>query len=119
MVKVMIVDDSLFMRNRLTKLLTEHGYEVIVAEDGEQAVHAYCRDTPDIVLMDITMPRKDGLQALAEICAFNSRAKVIMLTALNQELAAVHAIRIGAADFLAKPVPPDLLLRSLQNALIH
>ncbi len=119
MIKIMVVDDSLFMRNRLTKLLTEHGYEVIVAEDGEQAVFTYCRDNPDLVLMDITMPRKDGLQALAEICAFNSGAKVIMLTAMNQELAAVRAIRIGAADFLAKPVPPDLLLKSLKNAMVH
>jgi len=117
MLKVMVVDDSLFMRNRLSKLLAKHGYETIIAENGEQAVRHYRQDRPDAVLMDITMPRKDGLQALTEIREFDVKAIVIMLTALNQELAAVRAIHLGAKDFLVKPAAPNLVLTALQNAL--
>ncbi len=117
MVKVMIVDDSLFMRNHLSKLLAKNGYEIIVAEDGEQAVLYYRQAHPDVVIMDITMPKKDGLTALAEIREFDSQARVIMLTALDQESAATQAIQSGAKDFLGKPVPSSRLLTALQNAL--
>jgi two-component system chemotaxis response regulator CheY len=117
MPKIMIVDDSLFMRNHLAKLLTKNGYETIAAEDGEQAVLHYRQARPDAVLMDITMPRKDGLQALTEIRDFDAMAKVIMLTALDQELAATRAIHIGARDFLVKPAAPHQVLAALQKAL--
>jgi two-component system chemotaxis response regulator CheY len=117
MTRVLIVDDSLFMRNHLTKLLVKHGYETIAAEDGEQAVHTYRQNNPDVVLMDITMPRKDGLEALSEIRQLDPRAKVVMLTALNQRPAVTRAIQIGAKDFLVKPVLPDKLITALQKAL--
>ena len=117
MAKVMIVDDSLFMRNHLTKLLSKNGYDVVAAENGEQAVLNYRQVRPDAVLMDITMPRKDGLQALTEIREFDRRAIVIMLTALDQELAATRAIHLGAKDFLVKPVPPSRVLAALNRAL--
>jgi two-component system chemotaxis response regulator CheY len=111
------VDDSLFVRNHLSKLLTRHGFETLMAEDGEVAVQTYRRDSPDAVLMDITMPRKDGLEALTEIRMFDPRAKVVMLTALDQNLAATRAIHIGAKDFLVKPVPPNQLITALQRVL--
>lgn len=117
MVTVMIVDDSLFMRNHLAKLLAKNGYQAIMVENGEQAVHAYRQGRPDAVLMDITMPRKDGLQALTEIREHDPKARVIMLTALDQELAATRAIHLGAKDFLVKPVPSSRLLVALQDAL--
>jgi two-component system chemotaxis response regulator CheY len=117
MARVMVVDDSLFVRNHLAKLLAKNGYEPILVENGEQAVTTYRQTHPDAVLMDITMPRKDGLQALTEIREFDSKARVIMLTALDQELAATRAIHVGAKDFLVKPVPPNQLLTALQRAL--
>ena len=117
MAKIMIVDDSLFMRNHLSKVLGRNGYEIVLAENGEVAVHTYRQARPDVVLMDITMPRKDGLQALLEIREFDVRARVIMLTALDQELAATRAIHIGAKDFLVKPVPPNRVLSALRRAL--
>ena len=80
MPKILIVDDSLFMRNRLTKLLTEHEYETVTAGDGVEAVRVYKEARPDAVLMDITMPRKDGLEALAEIRSLDFASKVVMLT---------------------------------------
>jgi len=117
MPKVMVVDDSLFMRNHLAKLLARNGYETILVENGEQAVLYYRKARPDAVLMDITMPRKDGLQALLEIREFDVRARVIMLTALDQELAATRAIHLGAKDFLVKPAAPNRVLTALRNAL--
>ena len=117
MARVMVVDDSLFMRNSLSKLLATNGYEIITAENGEQAVCNYRQKRPDAVLMDITMPLKDGMQALAEILEFDLRAVVIMLTAINQELTVVQAIQLGARDFLVKPAAPNLVLTALRNAL--
>jgi two-component system chemotaxis response regulator CheY len=117
MTTVMVVDDSLFMRNHLSKLLAKKGFHTIMAENGEQAVRNYRLDRPDAVLMDITMPRKDGLQALTEIRQFDSQAKVIMLTAVDQELAVTRAIHLGVKDFLVKPVPPSRLLAILQKVL--
>jgi len=117
MPKVLIVDDSLFMRNHLAKLLTEHTYEVVMAESGEEAVKTYRSARPDIVLMDVTMPQMNGLAALVEIREFDRRAKVIMLTAMDERLLASHAIQMGAKDFLMKPVPLDKLLMALQKAL--
>lgn len=115
---VMIVDDNQFVRQRLSKLLSGSGYEVVEAEDGDKAVRAYSSKRPDIVLMDIVMPQKDGLQALAEIRRFDPLAKVIVLTALNQQSVAVQAVQLGAKDFLTKPIVPDRLITALQRALV-
>jgi two-component system chemotaxis response regulator CheY len=117
MAKIMIVDDSLFMRNHLNKLLTKNGYDTISAENGEQALSNYRQDRPDAVLMDIMMPRKDGLEALSEIRQIDPQARVIMLTALDQEVAVTRAIHLGAKDFLVKPTSPDRLLDALQRTL--
>ena len=117
MTKIMIVDDSLFMRNRLDKLLTKHGYETTMACDGVEAVRAFAESRPDVVLMDITMPRKDGLEALAEIRKLDVTSAVIMLTALDQPQLASQAILAGAKDFLTKPVQLGQLLRSLEKAM--
>ena len=117
MPKVMIVDDSLFVRNHLAKLLAEHSYEIVLAENGEEAVKTYRSAKPDVVLMDVTMPQMNGLSALIEIRQFDRRAKVIMLTAIDENLLASQAISMGAKDFLTKPVPLDKLLMALQKAL--
>ncbi len=117
MPKVMIVEDSLFMRNHLAKLLTEHGYQVVQAENGEEAVKVYRSARPDIVLMDVAMPQMNGLAALVEIREFDRQAKVIMLTAMDGRLLASHAVEMGAKDFLMKPVSLDKLLVALQKVL--
>jgi two-component system chemotaxis response regulator CheY len=114
---IMVVDDAQFMRVRLSKLLTDHGFEVVEAEDGAQAVHVYQTTQPDAVVMDITMPQKDGLEALSEIRAGDPNAKVIMLTALGQESLVVQAVQAGAKDYVVKPFDPDRLMTALQRAL--
>lgn len=114
---VMVVDDAQFMRMRVSKLLSQNGYEVVEAADGEAAVQTYQTKNPDAVIMDITMPRKDGLSALREIREFDSRAKVIMLTALGQQSMVLEAMKAGAKDFLVKPYDPDRVLKTLGKVL--
>ncbi len=113
----MIVDDAQFMRVRLSKLLTRNGYEVVEAENGEQAVKVFKSASPDVVLMDITMPHKDGLEALSEIREFDSKAKVIMLTALGQESMIVQAVQAGAKDYVVKPFNPKRVMSALEKVL--
>jgi two-component system chemotaxis response regulator CheY len=117
MAKVMIADDSLFVRNHLVKLLVEHGYETVAACDGVEAVRVFGETRPDVVLIDITMPRKDGLDALAEICQLDPAARVIVLTALDQPLLVGRAVLLGAVDYLTKPVRPGRLLAALRKVL--
>jgi len=117
MPKILVTDDSHFIRNKLAKLLTKHGYEIVQARNGVEAVRIYREDKPDVVLMDITMPGKNGLEALSEIMQFDPRARVVMLTALDQKSVAVTAIVSGAKDFLAKPVRPEQLIATLEKVL--
>lgn len=117
MPKVLIVDDSVYLRTHLEKLLAEHGYTTISAADGEEAVQAYRQGRPDVVLMDITMPKMNGMDALLHIRVFDPQARVIMLTALDQKLVAARAVHMGARDFLVKPVAKARLLLAIQQAL--
>ncbi len=114
---IMVVDDAQFMRMRVGKLLAKHGHKIIEAENGEEAVQTYRLNLPDAVLMDITMPHKDGLTALAEIRDFDPQAKVIMLTALGQQTMVLQAMQAGARDFLVKPYDPERIIKALQRAL--
>ena len=117
MAKIMIVDDSQFMRMRIAKLLSEHGYEVIEAKDGEEAVKTYRSVKPDAVLMDIAMPRMNGSTALTKIRSFDPQAKVIMLTSLGQQTIVMETLQAGAKDFLVKPYEADQVLAALQKVL--
>jgi len=113
----MIVDDAQFIRMRIAKLLVKQGYDTVEAKDGEDAVETYRSTRPDVVLMDITMPRKDGINALTEIRKIDPRAKVIMLTALGQQSMILEAMKAGASDFLVKPYDSEQVTQALQRAL--
>lgn len=117
MVKLLLVDDAQFMRMRCAKILIENGYEVMEAENGLRALEVYQQATPDGVLMDITMPVMDGLEALKEIKNLDPEAKVIMLTALGQESVVMDAIKSGAKDFIVKPPDKDRLLASIKKII--
>ncbi len=102
--RILIVDDAAFMREMLCDLLTEEGYQIAAeAADGDQAVAAYAEHSPDLVMLDIVMPRKSGLEALREIVAYDSEAKVVMCSALGQESLVMEALDAGAKDFVVKP----------------
>lgn len=117
MSKILVVDDAAFMRLRAVKLLSEAGYTVIEAENGRLAVEAYTRERPDAVLMDITMPEMDGLEALTAIRAFDPMARVAMLTAMGQQTIVMDAIKRGARDFVVKPFAPDRVLGAVGRLL--
>jgi two-component system chemotaxis response regulator CheY len=117
MAKVLIVDDAEFLRLRLTKMLDAGGYEVFQAENGLKAVATYKEIHPDVVLMDITMPEMDGLTALKEIVGFDSKARVVMLTALGQESVVLEAVKSGARDFVVKPFEHERIMNAITKLL--
>lgn len=117
MPRVMIVDDSVFMREHLANLLASQGYDSIQAMNGYEAVRQYRAESPDVVLMDVTMPGRDGLDTLEEVIQIDPGAVVVMLTALNQEVMVTRAMHIGAKDYLTKPVSPGRLFATLDRVL--
>ena len=119
MPRILVVDDSNFVRERVVKLLEIEGYEVISAKNGRMAVDSYIDETPDAVLMDITMPELDGLGALTEIRAFDQQANVIMLTALDQQMMVTRAMHLGARDYLTKPTSAQQLIKTLNQVLVR
>jgi len=117
MARILVVDDAEFLRLRISKMLKADGHEVIEAENGAQAVSTYLSQKPDLVLMDITMPEMDGLTALKEIRSKDSKAKIIMLTALGQESVVLEAIKSGAKDFVVKPFERDRVMGAINKLL--
>ena len=117
MSKIMVVDDAAFMRMRCAKLLTENGFQVVEAATGAEAVTTYKSDTPDGVLMDITMPDMDGLAALKEIIKHDPNAKVAMVTAMGQQSLVMEALKSGAQDFIVKPFDHERVLGAVAKLL--
>ena len=116
--KILLVDDAAFMRMLIKDTLTKNGYTNIVeAADGEIACQVYDAEKPDLVVMDITMPNKTGIEALADIKKKNPAAKVIMCSAMGQEAMVVEAIKLGALDFIVKPFKPDRILQTVGKIL--
>ncbi|HMO66434.1 MAG TPA: response regulator [Verrucomicrobiota bacterium] len=115
MATILVVDDAAFMRLRMSKILSEAGYEVVQAENGLEAVEKYKAHKPDAVLMDITMPEMDGLTALKEIRAHDGNARVAMVTALGQQQIVLEAVKSGAMDFLVKPCEGDRVLAAVSK----
>jgi two-component system chemotaxis response regulator CheY len=116
--KILIVDDAKFMRVRCARILSDQGFDVIEAENGVQAVEKYQIEAPDAVLMDISMPEMDGLNALRAIRELDPTARVAMLTAMGQQNVVIEAIKAGAKDFIVKPFEPDRVLKSLSKLLM-
>ncbi len=117
MAKVLLVDDAAFMRMRTARLLTEQGHEVVEASNGREAVDVYIDQRPDAVLMDITMPEMDGIEALKAIRLLDPDARVAMLTAMGQQSIVIEAIRAGARDFVVKPFEKDRVLAAVHKLL--
>lgn len=118
MSKIMLVDDAAFMRMMLKNTLTQAGYSNFVeAQDGAEAVVKYDEEKPDLVVMDITMPNMDGLQALKKIRENDPGAKVIMCTAMGQESMVVEAIKSGAKDFVVKPFNAERITQTVNTIL--
>ena len=118
MAKVLITDDAAFMRMMIKDVITKNGFEVAgEAVNGMDAVDKYNELKPDLVLMDITMPEMDGIQALKKIKEGDSDAKVIMCSAMGQQAMVIEAIQSGAKDFIVKPFQPERILEAVQKVL--
>ena len=118
MAKIMLVDDAAFMRMMVKKALTDSGYDNIVeTQDGAEAVKKYEEESPDMVIMDITMPNMDGLQALKAIRGNHPDAKIVMCTAMGQESMVVDAIKSGAKDFIVKPFNQERIVETVKTIL--
>lgn len=116
--KILIVDDAAFMRMMIKDVLTKNGYtNILEAENGANAVEKYQSEKPDLVVMDITMPIMDGIQALKAIKEFDSNAKIIMCSAMGQEAMVMDAVSSGALDFIVKPFKPDRVIQAVSKAL--
>jgi two-component system chemotaxis response regulator CheY len=118
MARVLVVDDAAFMRKMVSDALVKGGHEVVgEAGNGVEAISQYQALKPDLVTLDITMPEKDGLAALADIRAADPSAKVVMCSALGQESKVLEAIKLGAKDFVVKPFQPDRVIEAVGKAL--
>ena len=115
---ILIVDDAAFMRMMIKDILTKNGYNVAgEAENGAKAFEKYNEVKPDLVLMDITMPEVDGIQALKNIKAADPNAKVIMCSAMGRQAMVIESIQAGAKDFIVKPFQPDRVLEAVKKVV--
>jgi len=116
--RILIVDDLAFIKLIIRDTLEKTGFEVAgEASNGLEAVELFKRLNPDVVLMDITMPRMDGIQALQEIIKIDPNAKVIMCSALGQQKLIIQSIQLGAKDFIVKPFKPERIVGAIKKAL--
>ena len=115
---ILICDDAAFMRMMIKGILGKGGYDVVgEAENGLKAVEKYKEVSPDLVLMDITMPEMDGIQAVKEIKKIDANAKVIMCSAMGQQAMVVESIQAGAKDFIVKPFQEDRVLEAVKKVI--
>ena len=115
---ILICDDAAFMRMMIKDILTKNGYNIAgEAENGQKAVEKYAELKPDLVLMDITMPEMDGIQALKEIKKIDGGAKVIMCSAMGQQAMVIEAIQSGAKDFIVKPFQAERVLEAVKKVV--
>jgi two-component system, chemotaxis family, chemotaxis protein CheY len=119
MAKVMIVDDSKFMRRIIREALESGGHEIInEAENGYEALDFYRETRPDLVTMDITMMGKDGLKTVEELIAYDAEAKIIVISAINEQvLKNARGVSIPVKGFLQKPFDKETILRLIDEIL--
>ncbi|MBP3677765.1 MAG: response regulator [Agathobacter sp.] len=115
---ILICDDAAFMRMMIKDILSKNGYNVVgEAENGAVAVEKYGELKPDLVLMDITMPEMDGIQALKKIREKDGSASVIMCSAMGQQAMVIESIQAGAKDFIVKPFQADRVLEAVKKVV--
>ena len=117
MAKILVVDDDADVRWLLSEILKADGLEVLTAEDAAIGVERARQDAPSVILIDLKLPRLDGMEALKEIKAIDPQLPVIILTACGDIRTAVQAMRLGAYDYLTKPFDNDEIVLTVQRAL--
>jgi two-component system chemotaxis response regulator CheY len=116
--RVLIVDDALIIRKRIREIAEAAGWQVVgEAKDGEEAVALYLEENPDLVTLDIVMPKLDGVSALKQIMENDPQARVVMVSAVNQREKLAQCIHAGAIDFIVKPFEKAGLSRFFEKHL--
>ena len=115
--KILVVDDEQAVCKELRKFLEDKGYEVSEAYNGDEAVAKYTLERPDVVLLDIRMPGKDGVETLHELKELDPDASVIMVTAVHEEDIAKQTMAEGAFDYITKPINREYLEMALMTKL--
>lgn len=101
--KILIADDSLFIRTILRSILFPQKCEIIESETGDQTLEMFKKEKPDLILLDIIMPEKNGVKVLKEILEINPQVKIIMVTAVGHDEMVDKCKKIGAVDYIVKP----------------
>ena len=118
MARVLVADDASFMRQMIREIVEAEGHEVVgEASDGDEVVEEFKRLHPDVVTMDIVMPRRSGIDAVKGIMQLDPGACVVMCSALGQETLVHEAMEAGARDFIVKPFKPDVVIATIQKVL--
>lgn len=118
MARILVVDDSAVMRGNIKHILTLAGYDIVAeASDGRQAYNLYKTHSPDLVTMDITMPKVNGIDAVKEIIADFPEAKIIMVSALDQKQMVLEALKCGAKHYIIKPIDTKKLVEIVEKVL--
>ena len=116
--KLMIVDDSNIIRSKITRTLTQHDMEVVAtASNGEEAIELFAKSKPDVVTMDLTMPRMDGLECIRALRKINSKVHILVVSALADKSTAIQALKEGAQGFLCKPFSESDLTEAMEELL--
>jgi two-component system chemotaxis response regulator CheY len=118
MKRVLIADDASFMRQMIRDIIEPEGYEVVgEASDGVEVVDKFRKLRPDLVMMDIVMPKRSGIDAVRTIRSEDASATIVMCSALGQETLVMEAIQAGAKDFIVKPFKPDAVVATLAKVV--
>ena len=118
--KILIVDDAMLMRIMLRDIFEGSGYEVVgEADDADLALELYRETSPDLVTMDITLTTTSGIDAISRILGYDSEARIIVISALEQRKIVMEALRLGARDFIIKPFEEDRVLLSAMDVLAY
>ena len=116
--KLMIVDDSNIIRSKITRTLTQHHMEVVAtASNGEDAIKLFAESKPDVVTMDLTMPRMDGLECIRALRKLNANVHILVVSALADKSTAIQALKEGAQGFLCKPFSEIDLTEAMDELL--
>ena len=118
MARILVADDASFMRQMIREIVEAEGHEVVgEASDGIEAIDQFKEQQPDVVTMDIVMPRRSGIDAVKGIVAVDPGARIVMCSALGQETLVQEALQAGALDFIVKPFKPDAVVATLGKVL--